>query len=308
MFIVEGKLNRKSFIDLSKQIETDILNNKIIDDVAIDLNRITFAEPFGIIGLIIFTRHIYNNYNLKSKILLPEKAEVKSYLLSAGIAIDEGIVTNFCGIDYNMKFINWFNSIYIFQNNKNKINFIPITLINNADDINIINDKVDSWMIQNNYSDEERYDIQVLISELCQNINQHSKTIQKGIFLMQGYTRIKDKMKCCIISIGDTGIGIKNSLLQNPNYKDIPLDDLRAINYVFNKGWSSEANEFRGNGFSNLRRLSWKYKLNVFIHSHGGILGYIYPEITSTHRVKITHSINPICGTHVSFELRSKIN
>jgi len=103
-------------------------------------------------------------------------------------------------------------------------------------------------------------------------------------------------------------MGIKNSLAKKPEYESLLSSDTLAIQYALNKGWSSKENErFRGNGFTNLRRLSMKHNLNVFIHSHGGFFGYLYPERLSNKRIKITDSISPIHGTQVSFELKSKL-
>lgn len=307
--ISDNKLDATSFIELSSQYGEYKNTLKTGTEVKINLSCVELSEPFGVVGLIIFTRFLYNEHRINSTIIMPQNQSAKNYLLLAGIKKDENKITKFEGVDNERlsdKFMDYLSGYYAKRVN---MNFLPISDIIDINDIDRITNSVDQWMLNNNYIDEERYDIQVLISELCQNIKHHSYTKQYGLFFMQGYDYRKiGGPKRCIVSIGDTGVGIKNSLFENPEYAHLLISDAYAIDNALINGWSSkENNRFRGNGFTNLLRLSQKHNANVYIHSHGGYVNYNFSKSDNYARMRrIIKNLIPINGTQICFELEAK--
>jgi anti-sigma regulatory factor (Ser/Thr protein kinase) len=306
-FRVHNVLNRESFVDLSDHLQKNVDEIFNTNNIEVDLSDIRFSEPAGIVGLIIFTRFLYNEYGIKSIIKMPNNVEAHKYLLNAGITKDKGVITEFENINNSMYLQTILNKLGIAGNKTTSVNFIAVTDIVSEEDIKNVNKKFEDWMVDNNYSEEEKNDLQVLVSELCQNISQHSETVQNGVFLMQGYTyKSLGDEKRCIISIGDTGIGIKGSLDKKKKINEAARwEDDYTIRMVLKNGLSSkEDDQFRGNGFFNLQRLAKKHNLNFYIHSHGGLFYCEYSE--SKLSKKIQQTIYPIKGTQVSFELRTK--
>ena len=119
MFNIIGNLNKTSFIDLSSQFakHENVVNTKT--EVKIDLSGVEFTEPFGIVGLIIFTRFLYNEYSIHSTIIMPKNQSAKNYLLLAGIKKDEGKITSFEGVEEERlsdKFLKYLSVFFIYQN------------------------------------------------------------------------------------------------------------------------------------------------------------------------------------------------
>lgn len=302
MIKLNGTLDFLAFKTLANCLAVYDLDLLFKADVTIDLSNITFAEPFGIMGLLIFITHLYEIDGIRSCIVLPNKIDVKNYLLNAALSrINSDYFT--CKTSGG-NIISWVN--YYMRNWS--MNFIPITKITSLEDIDPINNTVELWLKENDYSEEESVDIQVLISELCQNVIYHSCSAHGGMVMLQAYTpKIGDKQKRCILSIGDNGIGILQSLKKNPKYESEFNDECYAINFTLNNGPSSIIDgQFRGNGFYNLDRLTTKHEANLYIHSHGGLISHIYKG-DPYKKVRAAYNIPPIAGTQICFELTGNV-
>ncbi len=310
MLISEGTLNMRSFINIASNLNDEI--NKFNKELEIDLRKVTFADPSGITSIIILTRSVYNQYGIKTRIIMPESFEVARYLLNCGFTRDEGIITEFEHSSQPLKILlKYFTSGY-YKNNKSSENYIPITEIESDTKIDSIVDDVTVWMINNNFLPEEVADLQVIIYELCQNVKYHSATKQNGLFFMQGYNprNSRNKKKYCKISIADNGIGIYNSLLKNPDNRTLFYDECSAVRYALEKGATSiieEAN-FRGNGLPRLLERAQKRRANLHVLSHGAVVSYLYNDPFGFPENKTIHisPIDSIEGTHIAFELISR--
>jgi len=301
MLKVSGKLDCQSFLDIAKQYRSQCLQTNSHNQIIIDLTQMTFADPFGIMGLTLLVRSVRLDTNTKCRVLLPSDSAAKSYLVKSGCLV-------FCSkhIECERSYLGTFDRVF---GNLLKRNFIPLTPISSENDIGPINNQVESFLIENNYhySKEEINDIQVMISELCQNVIYHSESAipERGLFFMQGYKpKMSGKGKFCMVSIGDAGIGIRNSLNKNPRLENMVFSDCKAISLALKEGVSGvDGDRFRGNGLYDLNRLTKKHKANLYIHSHGGVVSYTFKE---SGRIKEENDIFPVIGTQVCFSLEEK--
>lgn len=280
----------------------NIFNNvKAGSLITINLSPITFSDPFGIMALTLFIRSLSKDRGLRTHLILPNDQNANSYLCNSGF------------LSYSSDYIQYVQNYVPINSPSDRLlgqstNFIPLTPILKEQDIGEINNKVERFLTLNSYhySMEEINDIQVMISELCQNVIYHSESNSdyRGLFSMQGYKPKKSgTRKFCIFSIADAGVGIKNSLQKNPLYYDQVFSDCKAISLALKEGVSRIENDFRGNGLYDLNRLTKKHRANLYIHSHGGLVSYTYRD---SGRIKEEHEIFPVYGTHVCFSLEEK--
>lgn len=307
MLFSDRTLNMMTFINMASCLNDEL--KKSCGELCINLSKVTFADPSGIISIVVMTRSIYNQYNIKTRIILPESFNVTKYLLNCGFTRDEGLITTFEHSNQSLKLFFKYVTPNSYNSSTKNENYIPITDIENDEKIDDIVDNVTLWMKHNNFLPDEIADLQVIIYELCQNVKYHSESKQPGLFLMQGYNpkRWGNKNKYCRISIADTGIGILNSLLKNPDNRGLFYNECHAIRYALEKGATSiiEESNFRGNGLPGLLERTRKRHANLHIHSHGAVVSYLYNDSSTFSKNKAIHfyDIDCVSGTHISFEL-----
>lgn len=97
------------------------------------------------------------------------------------------------------------------------------------------------------------------LSEVCQNIIEHSETT--GFVGIQKYFFQRIRKNVVEIAVMDTGIGFKESLSRRFSFKD----DLTAIEKALLQGASRYEDEGRGHGLAGLRRFvtEWNGKLSI---------------------------------------------
>ena len=141
---------------------------------------------------------------------------------------------------------------------------LEITLIEKSDDIHFIVGKVKARahaiLTRHLHYDERTINgFIVSLSEVCQNIIEHSETkgfvgIQKYHFQNMGKNVVK-------IAVMDTGIGFRKSLSERFSLKS----DLHSIERALLHGASRYADEGRGHGLAAVRRFvnQWNGRLSI---------------------------------------------
>lgn len=150
--------------------------------------------------------------------------------------------------------------------------YIPLEVINNAEDVESILKKITLWLKNKKVSECEINKVFTVLLELFGNALDHSNSGEGCIFAMQKY---KTKL---MISIADYGMGIKESLEKNRNYIGTFDSNEDAMKYIFtNKNYiSSEDEKGRGNGFFCLDSLSIERQMEFFIYSRDGFYSSEY--------------------------------
>ena len=221
----------------------------------IDLQEASFIDPYGMVGLLEMGRAIRSDVNRKV-LYLPESEEVLKYL-------------------ERMDFFKFANEYFRLDPLKPEISekylrssysdvLLEITTIEKSDDIHFIvgkvKDRAHAILTRHLHYDERAINgFIVSLSEVCQNIIEHSETmgfvgIQKYHFQNMGKNVVK-------IAVMDTGIGFRKSLSERFSLKS----DLHSIEKALLHGATRYEDEGRGHGLAAVRRFvnQWNGKISI---------------------------------------------
>ncbi|MDK8181703.1 hypothetical protein [Paenibacillus sp. UMB4589-SE434] len=271
-----------------KRNHEGIISTKLMQ---LDLSEITFVDPFGMVTLLGLCRHMNNTYGVKSSIILPE-GNAGSYMERAGFS-QINPQDQFITIERRKNIKDYF----IRNQNMGVLRFF-----NSEKDIQPINAEVEDWMENHGFSEEDKNSISIFISEMVQNVVQHSNTPQPGVLCIQSYKNKKGE-PFLSWAIGDAGIGIRQSLVDAGVQDMAAMEDCRAIREVILKGISRFQDDVtRGNGLSRLYKAAQKRSAILYIHSHSGVFGL---NISQEKQKKLEMGVPLIVGTNIGFYLRS---
>ena len=279
---IEYKLNKKGFL---KGIID--LNQKQIDN-CIDISEIKFADIFGIVSMTLLLKKEFNNCN-KMSVIMPRNLDVSNYLHISGFV---DYIKKFANVKYNG--LNIISKLHSVPNISDDKEYIPLQVIHNNDDVELIIEKIISWLKNKNIPEDEISKIFTVLVEIFQNAIDHSNSRDGCIFAMQKY------QSELMISIADFGIGIKEALAKNKKYVGVFKNNEETMKYIFTeKNYiNSENDKFRGNGFYCLNNLSTERKMNFFIISRDG---FYSSEYIRGKNQRESMKIYDLEGTHVNF-------
>ena len=221
----------------------------------IDLREAAFIDPYGMVG-ILEIGELLKTEGLKKNLFLPESEEVIKYL-------------------ERMDFFKFADKYFSLDAVKQQISekykrssysdvLLEITPIEKSDDIHYIVGKVkkraNAILKKHLHYDENTINgFIVALSEVCQNIIEHSET--KGFVGIQKYHFQNLNKNIVKIAVMDIGIGFKKSLSERFSLKD----DSEAIEKGLMHGASRYADEGRGHGLAAVRRFvnQWNGKLSI---------------------------------------------
>lgn len=222
----------------------------------IDLKGVTFIDPCGMVGLLEIGE-LLKSKGVQKTFLLPESEEVLKYL-------------------ERMDFFKFADSYFNLEPPKPKISekylrssysdvLLEITPIEKSDDIHFIVGRVKNranviLKKHLNYDERAINGFIVALSEVCQNIIEHSEN--KGFVGIQKY-HFHQKINKNVVKIAvmDLGIGFKKSLSER-----FPLkNDLDAIEKALLHGASRYTDEGRGHGLAAVKRFvnQWNGKISI---------------------------------------------
>lgn len=221
----------------------------------INLQDVTFIDPYGMVGLLELGE-LCKSRNIRKVIYLPHSEEVLTYLERM----------DFFRFAYNYFDLRPSRPEILEKYLRNSYSdvLLEITPIEKSDDIHFIVRKVKerAHAILNrhlHYNERAIHGFIVALSEVCQNIIEHSKArgfvgIQKYFFQNIGKNVVK-------IAVMDIGMGFKKSLSERFTLKN----DLDAIENALLRGASRFAEKGRGHGLAAVRRFvnQWDGKLSV---------------------------------------------
>jgi len=228
----------------------------ILKQGLIDLRNVSFIDPCGMVGLLEVGEFLIKSKNKKSTVLLPTSEEVLRYL-------------------ERMDFFKYAIRYFELEPAKPELSdkylrssytdvLLEITPIERSDDIHFIAGKVKqrayTILARHLHYDERAINgFIVALSEVCQNILEHSK--ETGFVGIQKYHFQNINRNVVKIAVMDTGIGFKKSLEERFKIKN----DLEAIDKAFFHGASRYAEKGRGHGLAAVRRFvsEWDGKLSI---------------------------------------------
>ena len=221
----------------------------------IDLKEASFIDPYGMVG-ILEIGELLKSEGIKKTIYLPKSEEVLKYL-------------------ERMDFFKFADSYFNLKPPKPKLSekylrssysdvLLEITPIEKSDDIHFIvgkvKDRANAILKRHlNYDERAINGFIVALSEVCQNIIEHSET--KGFVGIQKYHWQNMNKNVVKIAVMDLGIGFKKSLSER-----FPLkNDFEAIEKALLHGASRYADTGRGHGLAAVRRFvnQWNGKISI---------------------------------------------
>lgn len=221
----------------------------------IDLRSVLFIDPYGMVGVLEAGRYLLSR-NQRRTVLLPESEDVLKYL-------------------ERMDFFRFADDYFNIVSEKPAISdkylrsffsdvLLEITQISKSDDIHFIAGRVRKrahkiLTAHLHYDDRAIDGFIVALSEVCQNIIEHSGNtgyvgIQKYHFKKIGRNVVK-------IAVMDLGIGFQRSISER-----IPVNnDIDAIEKALLQGVSRYEDIGRGHGLAAVRRFvkQWSGKLSI---------------------------------------------
>lgn len=227
----------------------------ISKESTIDLRHITFIDPYGMV-CILEIGELLKLEGIRKTLYLPSSDEVLKYL-------------------ERMDFFKFADKYFRLEPSKPQISgkylrssysdvLLEITPIERSDDIHFIVGKVkeraNAILKKHLHYDEKAINgFIVALSEVCQNIIEHSET--RGFVGIQKYFWQNLNKNIVKIAVMDIGIGFRKSLSGRFAIKN----DFEAIDKALLHGASQYADEGRGHGLAAVRRFvnQWNGKLSI---------------------------------------------
>ena len=239
---------------LSDDTFEQLLSLAVTSDV-LDMREVAFIDPFGMVGVLEAGRFL-NARGMKKPIQLPQSENVLRYLERMDFF---RYVARYYHLESAMpelpeKFLRSSRSDVLLE----------ITPIENSGDIHFIVGKVKKRarsILERHlhYNDRAISGFIVALSEVCQNIIEHSDNT--GFVGIQKYHFQKWKKNVVKIAVMDLGRGFRESLSERVTVKD----DLEAIEKALLHGLSRYSDAGRGHGLASARRFvkQWKGKISI---------------------------------------------
>ncbi len=221
----------------------------------INLQDVTFIDPYGMVG-ILEIGELLKSEGIQKTIKLPESEDVLKYL-------------------ERMDFFKFAREYFNLEPSKPQLSnkylrssytdvLLEITPIEKSDDIHFIvgrvKERANAILATHLHYDKRTINgFIVALSEVCQNIVEHSENI--GLVGIQKYHFLNLNKNVVKIAVMDMGIGFKKSLEARFPIKD----DSDALGKALLHGVSRYAEEGRGHGLAAVRRFvnEWNGKLSI---------------------------------------------
>src|SRR4030066_686562 len=221
----------------------------------INLQDVTFIDPYGMVG-ILEIGELLKSEGIQKTIKLPKSEDVLKYL-------ERMDFFKFAG-----KYVKLEPSKPQLSNKYLRSSYsdvlLEITPVEKSDDIHFIVGKVKErahaiLATHLHYDERAINGFIVALSEVCQNILEHSKTT--GFVGIQKYHFQKMNKNVVKIAVMDIGIGFKKSLSERFSFKN----DIDAIEKALLHGASRYTDEGRGHGLAAGRRFvnQWNGRLSI---------------------------------------------
>jgi anti-anti-sigma regulatory factor len=291
--IPPSSLDESTFERLIRQLEgwDQIATAQII----IDLEQVRFVDPYGMVGLLAMARFLRQRA-FEPVLMLPRSEEVMKYLDRMDFSRH---ADRLCAFDLTTL---WPDGEYSRSTHSDVL--LEITPITRAEDIHYIVDRVreraQTILSQNLHYEQAAIDgFVVALSEVCQNIPEHSQDV--GYVAIQKYFYGRRLGKNLVkIAVMDLGVGFRATLAPKYAAQSATWSDLLALRLATFEGASRYDDPGRGQGLGAVRRFVERWHGKLMIRSGSARVG-VSPawERRATRQTKLT----PFPGTQVSIVL-----
>jgi anti-anti-sigma regulatory factor len=291
--IPPSSLDESTFERLIRQLEG--WDQLAVQQIIIDLEQVRFVDPYGMVGLLAMARFLRQRA-FEPVLMLPRSEEVMKYLDRMDFSRH---AERLCALDLTTL---WPDGEYSRSTHSDVL--LEITPITRAEDIHYIVDRVreraQTILSQNLHYEQAAIDgFVVALSEVCQNIPEHSEDV--GYVAIQKYFYGRRLGKNLVkIAVMDLGVGFRASLAPKYAAQSATWSDLLALRLAMFEGASRYDDPGRGQGLSAVRRFVERWHGKLMIRSGSARVG-LSPawERSATRQTKLT----PFPGTQVSIVL-----
>jgi len=229
--------------------------HSFIQSEQIDLRDVTFIDPYGMVGLLEIGELCLLE-DMRKTIILPRSAEVCRYLDRLNFFT---YAERYFSLEHNSAFASG-----RYQSSPDSDVLLEITAIEKSNDIHFIVGKVQEraqsiLATHLHYDDRAINGFIVALSEICQNIIEHSEN--KGFVGIQKYRYQSLGRNIVKIAVMDVGIGFRKSLSNRFKLRS----DFDAIDKALLHGASRYEDEGRGHGLAGVLKFitQWQGWLSI---------------------------------------------
>jgi len=220
----------------------------------IDLGNISFIDPYGMLALLEIGELCLLE-DVRKTVILPKSLEVRAYL-------DRMDFFTYAKRYFTLGYSSGLSEKY--QRSAESDVLLEITPIAKSNDIHYIvgkvRDRAQAILAKHlHYDDRAINGFIVALSEVCQNIIEHSETT--GYVGIQKYRFQSIQKNVVKISVMDVGVGFRKSLSHRFKLKG----DLDALDQALLHGVSRYEDEGRGHGLAAVRRFveQWQGRISI---------------------------------------------
>jgi hypothetical protein len=264
-------------------------------EVAIDLEHLRFIDPYGMVGLLVLARFLRQRA-FEPVLALPRSDEVMKYLDRMDFSRH---AQRLCAFDLTTL---WPEGHYSRSPHSDVL--LEITPIARSEDIHyivdLVRERAQTILSLNLHYEQAAIDgFVVALSEVCQNIPEHSQDV--GYVAIQKYFYGRRLGKNVVkIAVMDLGIGFRSSLAPKYAAQVARWSDLLALRLAMFEGASRYDDPGRGQGLSAVRRFVERWRGKLTIRSGSARIGVIPPwERAAGQQANLYH----FPGTQVSIIL-----
>jgi anti-anti-sigma regulatory factor len=265
------------------------------EQIIVDLEQLQFVDPYGMVGLLALARFL-RQQACGSVLRLPRSEEVMKYLDRMDFSRQ---AERLYALDLTTL---WPDGEY--SRNPHSDVLLEITPIARSEDIHYIVDRVreraQTILSQNLHYAQAAIDgFVVALSEVCQNIPEHSEDV--GYVAIQKYFYGRRLGKNLVkIAVMDLGVGFRASLAPKYAAQSGDWSDLQALRLALFEGASRYDDPGRGQGLSAVRRFVERWHGKLMIRS-----GSARVEVNASWQRQASRhtTLLPFPGTQVSIVL-----
>lgn len=246
-----------------------------------DMGCVTFVEPCGVIALLSAIRSCAERSG--SRVLITN--------------LNEHIYPYLQRMDLFRVAAGWLRPLEPlneeWSRNAHTINLLELTPVTNYDDMVTVADRArgifEPWLLP-----DELSNLLLVISELCQNIYQHSGD-PHGCVLIQKYHPEQGRVSICL-SVGDCGCGIRSNLIER--YRGLGDDPLDFVRAAMDGNYTSRRTGRGGLGLRTVRNITAAHSGYVTVRSEtAGVTDWGNKGVQSFGRLSY------MAGTQVSVKM-----
>ena len=248
-----------------------------------DMAGITFVEPCGVIALLAAVRHCASRSG-KHVLMKNLNHQIHPYLDRMNF---------FVVSEAWLKPLSVLNEAW--NRSDHTVNLLEVTEVTGYDDMISVVERAES-IFASCLSKEELSNLSRVISELCQNIYQHSGD-QHGCVMIQKYQPQPNNVFVCL-AVGDAGCGIRANLIRRyPQLGHDPVDFVRA---AMDGSHTSRSHGRGGLGLRTVRNIATAHRGYVTVRSETA-------AVTDWGtNVRNYCNLASIAGTQVSVKMQSR--